>query len=134
MPVAGHAQQANSLKEMVEYCSVREASTSLMVAGRDNGITKDQVVARLGPIGPDTSDAERATVSRLNDVYGMPRLSEKTISAHRTLSCWRQAMLNKEPRFGSGLEESLLECQISNTESKEFLQCVKGAQKTHSVE
>ena len=132
MPVSGHAQQPDPLNKMVEYCSVREASTSLMVAGRDNGIKKDQVVARLGPIGPDASDAERATVSRLNDVYGMPRLSEKTISAHRMFSCWRQAMLNKEPHFGPGLEDSLLECQLSKGGSDEFLPCVKAAQRMHS--
>jgi len=121
------------IAKVTEYCSVREATTSQMIEGRDKGISKERVLSQLPPLTAASTDAERATLSRLNDVYAMKGIGIKTMSAHRFFGCLLGAMKNKEPMFNSGLEESLLDCQNMAVSVDEHLRCVRTAQRKHLI-
>lgn len=105
----------------------------MMVEGRDKGIPKDQVLEKLPPLTSQSNVVERATFSRLEDVYRMPQIGVKTMSAHRFFACLWQAIDGQEPKFGAGLEASLIECQDANGSSEAHGACVRAAQRRHIV-
>ena len=127
------AQSRDALAKVTEYCSVREASTQMMVEGRDRGIKKEQVLSHLPPLTESSNDAERATFSRLNDVYGMPRIGISTMAAHRFFGCILGAMDNKEPSFRPGLEDALLECQDMAGPAGDRTRCVGAALRKYQI-
>jgi hypothetical protein len=119
-----HAQDGDAYPRIAQYCSAREVSVPMMIEGRDKGIAKEQVQSQLAPLTDSSGDALRATYSRLRDVYAMPRIGARTMSAYRFLGCLFGTMANKEPVFRPEVEEGLLVCQNLVGTADEHLNCV----------
>jgi hypothetical protein len=130
---AGQAVDRELLAQVTQHCVAREATTQMMVEGRDKGIPKEQVLEQLPPLTGQSSAVERATFSRLDDVYRMPQIGVKTMSAHRFFGCIWHAVDGQEPKFGAGLEASLVECQGANGSPEAHGACVRAAQRRHVV-
>jgi hypothetical protein len=130
---SGQAMDRELLAQVTQHCVAREATTQMMVEGRDKGIPKEQVLEQLPPLTGQSSAVERATFSRLDDVYRMPQIGVKTMAAHRFFGCLWQAVEGQEPKFGSGLEASLVECQGANGSPEAHGACVRAAQRRHVV-
>ena len=130
---SGQTIDRELLAQVTQHCVVREATTQMMVEGRDKGIPKEQVMEKLPPLTGGSNAIERATFSRLEDVYGMPRIGVKTMLAHRFFGCLWQAIEGQEPKFGPGLEASLVECQSTTGSSEAHGACVRAAQRRHII-
>jgi hypothetical protein len=132
-PTTAQVIDKDLLAQVTRLCAIREATTQIMVEGREKGILKEQVTSKLPPLTSSSSPEERATYARLNDVYGMPKVGVKTMSSHRFFSCLWQAMASDhlEPTFGSGLEPALLDCQKANANFEEHGRCVREAQRAN---
>ncbi|WP_171088943.1 hypothetical protein [Usitatibacter rugosus] len=116
------------LEEVTKICNVREQTTELMVAGRDRGIAKSEVLTKLPPLTFQSSTFDRATYSRLNDVYAYPKLTGRTLKFHRVAACLRDAITGVEPKFRDGLGAAMLECQSAPPSTDEALSsCIIGA-------
>lgn len=124
------AWSQSSLDELLEkayqYCVVREQTTELMAHGRDSGILRESVEAKLQPPTSTTPDMATATISRLEDVYRYTRLSGRTLFHFRVSRCIQRAMHGAEPVFGPDIEDLLLGCQRRPSSDETLSTCVAG--------
>jgi hypothetical protein len=131
--VAAQPLNRELLAKISEYCAVREQSLSMMIDGREKGISKSAVLMKLPPLGSASTDAEKATFSRLDDVYGMPSIQLKTMSTFRFGACIQGAIDNNPASFTAGLEDSLLSCQNEGGSWEVHAACVRAAHRKHLV-
>jgi hypothetical protein len=123
----------SALEQVYRYCTVREASTEMMVRSRDSGVLIETVLERLPPLDSNSNDAERATPSRLKDVYAFRQLGGRSLFHYRVSKCILGAMHKvEEPKFGMALNTELLRCQSTTTEDEPLSVCIAGvANKLH---
>jgi hypothetical protein len=124
-PSNAQDKPSSALEQVYSYCSVREASTEMMVRSRDSGVAQEKVFERLPPLTSNSNDAERATPARLKDVYAFRQLGGRTLFHYRVSSCLLGAMHKvEEPKFGMALNTELLRCQSTFTEDEALSVCI----------